>query len=107
MFDKSFEKITFATALFANYQHDQFLSVIQNTGGSTTNGDEIFRRININSGDRNIIGMDLDVIYTPFKGLRLNGYISPYRQEIANANDNIYNNINTVLYAQKGTRSYH
>ena len=85
VFDKSFHKIVLASALFLNFKENQFLSVIENTGQLTSNGDQIFRRVHINSGDNNIIGMDLDVIYSPFKGLRLNGYFSPYRLEIANA----------------------
>tara|TARA_R110002051_G_scaffold303746_1_gene372811 strand:- start:284 stop:757 length:474 start_codon:yes stop_codon:yes gene_type:complete len=36
----------------------------------------------------------------PFKGLRLNGYVSPYRQEITNAINPAYNNKSTVWYAE-------
>tara|TARA_R110002073_G_scaffold4213_1_gene27924 strand:- start:61207 stop:63588 length:2382 start_codon:yes stop_codon:yes gene_type:complete len=100
LFDKSFDKLTLTSSLFLNYQKNHFLSVIQNTGQSTSNGDEIFRRLNINSGDKNIIGLDLDIIYMPFKGLRLNGYVSPYRQEITNAINPAYNNKSTVWYAE-------
>ncbi len=100
VFDKSFHKIVLASALFLNFKENQFLSVIENTGQLTSNGDQIFRRVHINSGDNNIIGMDLDVIYSPFKGLRLNGYFSPYRLEIANAINPIYNDVNTVWYAE-------
>lgn len=100
LFDQSFNKLNISSALFLNYQKDQFLSVIQNTGQITSNGDEIFERVHINSGDKNIIGLDLDLTYTPFKGLRLNAYVSPYRQEITNALDAAYNNKNTVYYAE-------
>lgn len=100
LFDKSFDKVTFATAFFMNYQKNQFLSVIQNTGQLASNGDQIFNRKFINSGNKNIIGVELYINYTPFKGLRLYGFITPFRQEITNANDAAYNNINTVVNAQ-------
>ena len=100
LFDQSFKKVTIATSVFLNYQKDHFLPVIQNTGLLANNGDEIFRRININSGDFNIIGLDLDITYKPFKGLRLNGYVSPYKQEITKAIDPNYNSKNTVWYAE-------
>ena len=100
LFDSSFGKFTVAASVFLNYQKDQFLSIIQNSGFLATNGDEIFKRTFINSGDKNIIGADLDITYKPFKGLRINGYISPYRQEITNALDATYNLKNTVWYAE-------
>lgn len=100
LFDQRFKKVSIATSVFLNYQKDHLLPVIQNTGLFANNGDEIFRRLNINSGDFNIIGLDLDITYKPFKGLRLNGYVSPYRQEITKALDPIYNSKNTVWYAE-------
>ena len=100
VFDTSFEKVTFTTAFFLNYQKDQFLSVIQNTGQFASNGDQIFRRNFINSGHQNIIGLELDINYTPFKGLRLYGFITPFRQEITNAINADYNNENIVVNAQ-------
>jgi outer membrane receptor protein involved in Fe transport len=100
LFDQRFKKVSIATSFFLNYQKDHLLPVIQNTGLLANNGDEIFRRININSGDFNIIGIDLDITYKPFKGLRLNGYLSPYKQEITKALDPNYNSKNTVLYAE-------
>lgn len=100
LFDQRFEKVSFATSLFLNYQKDHFLPVIQNTGLFTTNGDEVFRRINLNSGNLNLIGLDLDITYKPFNGLRINGYVSPYKLEITEALDPIYNSKNTVWYAE-------
>ncbi len=100
VFDKSFEKITLTSAVFLNYKKDQFLSIIENSGQVANNGDQIFSRTFLNSGDNKIIGLDLDLYYSPFKGLRLNGYLSSYRQEITNAIDPIYNNNNTVWYTE-------
>jgi len=98
LFDTSFEKVTLASSFFLNFQKDQFLSIIQGTGLFANNGDQVFRRTTINSGDNQIIGLDLDVTYKPFKGLRLQVYVNPYRQEITNAMDSDYNNVNTVWY---------
>ena len=100
VFDQSFEKVTLSSALFLNYKKDQFLSIIENSGQVANNGDQIFKRTFINSGDNKVIGLDLDIYYTPLRGLRLNGYLSAYRQEITNAIDPIYNNTNTVWFTQ-------
>ncbi len=100
LFDTKVKGVTIASALFVNNQQDQLLSILENTGLQTRNGDEIFTRKLINSGDKNIIGLDLDLTVKPLKGLRLNGYISPYQLETKNAIDEAYNFKNTVWYAE-------
>ncbi len=100
LFDTQIKGVTIASALFLNNQQDQALSILENTGLQTNNGDEIFTRKFINSGNKNIVGLDLDVTVKPFKGLRLNGYVSPYQFEIKNAIDDAYNFKNTVWYAE-------
>ena len=100
LFDTSFEKISFATSIFLNLKKDAFLSIIENTGQQTTNGDQIFSRRNINSGTYNIVGVDLDITYKPAKWLRLNGYVNPAYEDISNTLNNEYDNTNVVWYAQ-------
>ncbi|NNC69944.1 MAG: TonB-dependent receptor [Flavobacteriaceae bacterium] len=99
LFDHSFDKLSLASSFFLNFASDQFLSVIQNTGQQTSDGQDIFRRTTINSGDKNILGIDLDVTYAISKNFSLNAYISPYFQKISNAIDQDYNNENTIWYA--------
>jgi len=101
LFDTSkIKRVTIASAFFINNQQDQLLSILENTGLQTNNGDEIFTRKFINSGTKNIVGLDLDVTVKPFKGLRLNAYVSPYQLEIKDAIDATYNFKNTVWYAE-------
>lgn len=99
LYDKGFDKVSFASAIFLNYAKDQFLSIIQNKG---TNADDldIFTRTFINSGNKNIIGADLDITYRPVKWLRLNSYISPYKLDLKNTLNNLYDYSSTVWYAQ-------
>ena len=98
LYDKSFKKLTLTSSFFLNFASDQFLSIIENTGEQTLDGQDIFRRIPINSGDKNSIGIDLDLTYRFSKNFRLNTYVSPYRQKITNAIDPAYNNSNTTWY---------
>lgn len=98
-YSKSLEKLVMISSFYLNYANDHFLSILQNTG-QNADGLDTFSRTTINSGDENILGIDLSLIYRPFKGLRLNGYVTPYRDEITNAIDASYNNSNVVWYAQ-------
>ena len=99
LFDKYFHKISIISALFVNYSKDQFLSVIENIG-ENEEGLELFRRMPINSGDKKIIGMDVDLTYNPFKGLRLNTYLSPYNLDLSNTVNNLYDYNSWVLYSE-------
>ncbi|MDY7393919.1 outer membrane beta-barrel family protein [Aureibaculum sp. 2210JD6-5] len=99
LYDMSFEKLLITSSLYATYAENQFLTVLQ-SAGQNTNGLEIFKRTPINSGNKLSIGVDVDLTYTPFKWLRLNTYISPYREETKKALDEAYNVSNTVWYAE-------
>ena len=99
LFDQSFKKLNLATSLFINSASDQFLTVIENTGLVTDDGQEIFRRTTVNSGDKNIVGVDLDLTYRFSKNFRLNTYISPYYLEVKNTIDPAYENSNVTWYA--------
>lgn len=99
LYDHSFEKLTLMSSFFLNYASDHFLTVIENTGEQTADGQAIFRRIPINSGDQNILGVDLDLTYTFTKNFKLNAYLSPYFQKITNTIDPEYSNENTTWYA--------
>ncbi len=99
LYDHSFDKLTLVSSFFLNFASDQFLSVIENTGQQTADGQDIFRRIPINSGDKNVLGIDLDLTYRFSKNFRLNTYISPYHQKIKNAIDPNYNDESIIWYA--------
>jgi hypothetical protein len=87
------------SSIYLNYAKDQFLTVIENAG-QNTNGFDIFRRTDINSGDKNIIGADMDITYKPFKQLRLGAYIAPYNLDISNTINNQYDFNSWVWYAE-------
>lgn len=99
LYDMSFEKVMITSSLYTTYAENQFLSVLQNAG-QNADGLQTFTRMPINSGNKLSMGIDADITYTPFKGLRLNAYISPYREETKKALDETYNISNTVLYAE-------
>lgn len=99
LYDQNFSKLNLATSFFMNFASDQFLSVIENTNQFTSDGQEIFRRTTINSGDKNIVGLDLDLTYRFSKNFRLNTYISPYYLEVKNTLDPAYANSNITWYA--------
>ena len=99
LYDKSFDKVNIVSALFLNYAKDQFLTVIENIGHNN-DGLEIFRRMPINSGDKKIIGADLDLTYRPTKGLILRAYVSPYKLDITNTLNNLYDYNSWVWYAE-------
>ncbi|MBJ2173173.1 TonB-dependent receptor [Aureibaculum sp. A20] len=99
LYDMSFEKLLITSSLYATYAEEQFLTILQ-SAGQNTEGLETFKRLPINSGNKLSLGVDVDITYTPFKGLRLNTYVSPYREETTNALDKAYNISNTVWYAE-------
>ncbi len=98
LYDMSFDKLMITSAIYLNFAKDQFLSVIQNTG-QNVDGQDIFTRTFINSGDKNVIGIDADITYRPFKGLRLGTYVSPYNLDISNTLNNQYDFNSWVWYA--------
>ncbi|WP_232829203.1 TonB-dependent receptor domain-containing protein [Aureibaculum luteum] len=99
LYDMSFEKLLITLSLYATYAEKQFLTVLQ-SAGQNAEGLETFKRLPINSGNKLSVGVDLDITYTPFKGLRFNTYVSPYREETTKALDEDYNISNTVWYAE-------
>jgi len=98
-YDFSFEKLTLISSFYMNNSKDQFLTVLQHTG-QNNDGLDIFTRTPINSGNKNILAVDVDVTYSPFKGLRLGAYINPYNLDIANTLNNQYDFNSWMLYAE-------
>ena len=98
-YDFSFEKLTLISSFYMNNSKDQFLTVLRNTG-QNVDGLDIFTRTPINSGDKNILAVDVDASYSPVKGLRLGAYLSPYNLDIANTLNNEYDFNSWVLYAE-------
>lgn len=99
LYDMSFEKLLITSSLFATYAENQFLPILQNAG-QNADGLETFNRTPINSSNKMSIGIDVDITYTPFKGLRLNTYVNRYREETTKALDEDYNISNTAWYAE-------
>jgi hypothetical protein len=98
-FGKDFEKLSVISSVFLNYAKDPFLIVIQNAG-QNADGSDLFIRTPINSGNKNIIGGDIDLTYHPFKGLRLGTYINPYNFDISNTINNDYDFNSWIWLAQ-------
>ena len=98
-YDYSFEKLTLISSFYVNNSKDQFLTVLQNTG-QNIDGLDMFTRTPINSGDKNILAVDIDATYRPFKGLRLGAFLSPYNLDITNTINNQYDFNSWMLYAE-------
>jgi len=98
-YGKDFEKLSIISSVFLNYAKDPFLTVIQNDG-QNVDGSDLFIRTPINSGNKNIIGADLDLTYRPFKGLRLGTYVNPYNLDYSNTINNEYDFNSWVWLAQ-------
>lgn len=99
MFDTSFKNTYLTASIFGNMAKDRFLTIIEPIESETNNIPQ-YRRIPINSGNRNNIGLDLDLTYQPFSWLRLNTYMSPYREQITKAKDAAYNSAYTAFWAE-------
>ena len=98
LYDMSFDKLILTSSVYINNASDQFLSIIQDTG-QNDDGLDTFRRTFINSGDKNITGVDMDITYKPITGLRLGAYVSPYNLDISNTLNNQYDFNSWVWYA--------
>lgn len=99
LYDMSFDKLFITSSIYTTYAENQFLRILKNAGQNDA-GLEIFNQTTINSGNKLSSGIDVDITYTPYKGIRLNTYVSPYYEETKKAKNNNYNISNTVLYAE-------
>lgn len=99
LFYTSFKKVYLTTSLFGNIAKNQFLTVIE-LMENRENDTPKYRRIPINSGNRINIGIDLDLTYQPFSWLRLNTYMSPYREQTAKALNPEFNSTNVAFWAE-------
>ncbi|MGY5846779.1 TonB-dependent receptor domain-containing protein [Salegentibacter sp. HM20] len=70
---KRWDKLTFNTSVYYQYETDSFERVEENTGQVTTDGIDIIRTIPINLSTNERIGAELGLLYNPAKWLRLNG----------------------------------
>ena len=84
-----FEKLSIFSTIYLNYANDAFLTVIQNAG-QNDNGEDIFIRTPINNGNENFTGFDVNLTYTPVKGLKIGSYINPNNLDINSTIDNLY-----------------
>lgn len=100
LYNKEYKKLSLTGSLYANLSKNRFLASVENSGLFTANGDQIFKRSQINSGNFNIYGVDLELTYRPTKKIHLYGYVSPTYEETIKAINPAHNNKNNALFAQ-------
>ena len=93
-----FEKLSLNTALFYSNSTDRIMSVLENTGGQTPDGFDVYTRIPVNNGTLNYTGLELEATYNPSSKIRLYGIISPYHSDLSETLDGAYDFRNWVLY---------
>ena len=98
-YGKDYEKISLISSVFLNYAKNPFLTIIQNVG-QNDDGSAIFRRTPINSGNKNFIGVDVNLTYNPFKGIRFGTYVNPSNLDISDTVDNLYDFNSWIWLAQ-------
>ncbi|MFD1315984.1 outer membrane beta-barrel protein [Namhaeicola litoreus] len=95
---KQFKKGSLNTALFASLDHNQVLSILENTGEQTNEGFDIFLRKPINNGDLNQYGIEFDFIYPITDNLRFRTLLSPYYFELTKTENGLYDAEDFVFY---------
>ncbi len=95
---KQFKSGSLNTAVFASLDHDQVLSVLENTGEQTEEGFDIFLRKPINNGNLNQYGIEFDFIYPLSKQIRFRTLLSPYYFELTETEGGLYDAEDFVFY---------
>jgi hypothetical protein len=93
-----FKKLSLNSAIFYSNSTDRIMNVLENTGGKTPDGFDIYTQIPANNGTLNFMGLELEAIYNPSNKIRLYGIISPYYSELSDTRDLAYDFNNWVLY---------
>jgi hypothetical protein len=93
-----FEKLSLNSAIFYSNSTDRIMNVLENTGGKTPDGFDIYTQIPANNGTLNFMGLELEAMYNPSNKIRLYGIISPYYSELSDTRDLAYDFNNWVLY---------
>ena len=70
---KRWDKITFSSSVYYQYETDAFSRVQEDTGLETSNGIPIIRTIPINLATNQRFGFEAGILYNPAKWLRFNG----------------------------------
>ncbi|TXD82950.1 TonB-dependent receptor [Subsaximicrobium wynnwilliamsii] len=73
---KRWDKFTWTTSVYYQYESDSFERVEENTGQRTTDGIDIIRTIPVNLSNNIRTGAELGILYNPKKWLRLNSSIN-------------------------------
>ncbi len=95
---KQFKSGSLNTAIFASLDHNQVLTVLENTGEQTLEGFDVFLRKPINNGDLNQYGIEFDFIYPISKQIRFRTLLSPYYFELTKTEDELYDAEDFVFY---------
>jgi len=69
---KRWDKLTFTSSVYYQYETDSFERVQENTGQQTSDGIDIIRTIPVNLSTNTRTGAEFGILYTPYKWLRLN-----------------------------------
>ncbi|NRD22483.1 outer membrane beta-barrel protein [Winogradskyella litoriviva] len=78
---KRWEKFTLTSSIYYQHETDSFERVQENTGQQTTDGIDIIRTIPINLSSNDRTGVELGLMYTPAKWLRLNSSFNFFQFE--------------------------
>ena len=95
---KQFKSGSLNTAIFASLDHNQVLTVLENTGEQTDEGFDVFLRKPINNGDLNQYGIEFDFIYPISKQIRFRTLLSPYYFELTKTEGGLYDAEDFVFY---------
>ncbi len=93
-----FQKLSLNTAIFYSNSTDRIMNVLENTGGKTPDGFDIYTQIPANNGTLNFMGLELEATYNPSNKIRLYGIISPYYSDLSETRNLAYDFNNWVLY---------
>lgn len=93
-----FEKLSLNSILFYSNSTDRILNVLENTGNQTSEGFDIYRRLPVNNGTLDYVGLELSLTYNPIKKIRLYGILSPYYAVLSETLNEAYDYTNWVFY---------
>ncbi|TWO32919.1 TonB-dependent receptor [Seonamhaeicola sediminis] len=98
---KRWDKLTFTTSVYYQYETNSFERVEENTGQQTTDGIDIIRVIPINLSSNSRTGGELAILYNPKKWLRLNSSFNIFQfTSVGEFNNVDYGVKNTSWFAR-------
>lgn len=89
-YHRDFEKLSFNSAFYYTSSINKIRQTIEKTEFQTIDGNDIFKRIPLNNGDYTATELEIEVIYSPTKMIRLYGLINPNYAMLSNTDNNLY-----------------